>query len=77
MFQVSSIEIKTFLLNYFLVPPIFNDSLAQVKVEALINSTVKLPCSAYGHPKPSINWSFKSNLLSKNAEFIIESVQVN
>jgi hypothetical protein len=50
-----------------------------VKIQALINTTVTLTCSAYGFPKPSINWSFNTNLLIKTQreeEFIIEYVQV-
>jgi len=67
------------LILIILVPPIFNDSLVQVKIQALINTTVTLTCSAYGFPKPSINWSFNTNLLIKTQreeEFIIEYVQV-
>jgi hypothetical protein len=62
-----------------IVPPVFNDSLSQVKIQALINSRVKLFCSAYGFPKPSIDWSFNTSLLSKTKqeeELIIEHVQV-
>ncbi len=69
---------KYFIL-IFLVPPLFNDSLADVKIQALVNTTVKLVCSAYGFPKPSIDWSFNTKLLLKNQseeEFIIEHVQV-
>jgi hypothetical protein len=64
----------------FLVPPLFNDSLSEVKIQALINTTVKLLCSAYGLPKPSISWLFNTNLLLKTSreeeELIIEHVQV-
>ena len=66
-------------IDIFLVPPVFNDSLSQVKIPALINSTVKLVCSAYGFPKPSIDWLFNTNLLSKDKkqeELVIEHVQV-
>ncbi|CAF0772843.1 unnamed protein product [Rotaria sordida] len=61
------------------IPPIFNDSLTQVKVQALINSTVILPCSTYGFPKPLINWFYNTNLLLENKQekFIIEYVQIN
>ncbi|CAF0756370.1 unnamed protein product [Rotaria sp. Silwood1] len=61
------------------IPPVFNDSLTQVKIQALINSTVILPCSTYGVPKPSIHWSYNTNLLSENKEeeLIIEHVQIN
>ena len=63
------------------VPPLFNDSLSQVKIQALINTTVKLLCSAYGFPKPSIHWSFNTNpfneKLQREEEFIIDHVQVN
>ncbi len=39
---------------------------------------MKLVCSAYGFPKPSISWSFGTNLLqtSQEEELIIEDVQV-
>ncbi|CAF2894680.1 unnamed protein product [Rotaria sp. Silwood2] len=60
-------------------PPVFNDSLTQVKIQALINSTVTLPCFTYGIPKPLINWFYNTSLLSENKQeaLIIEHVQVN
>ncbi|CAF3915835.1 unnamed protein product [Rotaria sp. Silwood2] len=60
-------------------PPVFNDSLTQVKIQALINSTVTLPCFTYGVPKPLINWFYNTSLLSENKQeaLIIEHVQVN
>lgn len=61
------------------MPPLFNDTLAETKIQALINTTVKLLCSAYGFPKPSISWLFNTNILLKNSreeELIIEHVQV-
>jgi hypothetical protein len=81
MFQVYLIDIKWFFsfIEVFLVPPVFNDSLVQVKLPALINSTLKLHCSAYGFPKPVVNWTFNTNFIPKNKrneEFVIESVQV-
>lgn len=64
-----------------LVPPLFNDSLSQVKIQALINTTVKLLCSAYGFPKPTIDWTFNTNSLNeklqREEEFLIDHVQVN
>ena len=68
-----------FQFNAYLVPPVFNDSLAEVKIEALINTTVKLLCSAYGFPKPSISWSFRTTSLKplREEELIIEHVQVS
>ncbi|CAF2494795.1 unnamed protein product [Rotaria sp. Silwood2] len=59
-------------------PPVFNDSLTQVKIQALINSTVTLPCFTYGIPKPLINWFYNTSLLSENKQeaLIIEHVQV-
>jgi hypothetical protein len=68
-----------FFIEILLVPPVLNDSLAQVKIEALINSTVTLLCSAYGFPKPSINWFYNTNVLSKpkrEEELILEHIQV-
>ncbi|UJR25150.1 hypothetical protein I4U23_006509 [Adineta vaga] len=62
------------------VPPIFNDSLTQVKLHALINSTVSLPCFAYGFPKPSITWSFETNTVlesKQEEEYIIDHIQIN
>jgi hypothetical protein len=70
---------KKYFIFIFLVPPLFNDSLTDVKILALVNTTVKLGCSAYGFPKPVIDWSFNTKLLLKNQseeEFIIEHVQV-
>jgi hypothetical protein len=61
------------------VPPLFNDTLAETKIQTLINTTVKLLCSAYGFPKPSISWLFNTNILLKSSreeELIIEHVQV-
>lgn len=64
-----------------LVPPLFNDSLAQIKIQALINTTTEFICSAYGFPKPSIQWSFNTNLFTEKLQtedrLIIENVQVN
>ena len=64
-----------------LVSPLFNDSLGQVKIQALINTTIELLCSAYGFPQPSIQWSFNTNLLTekfpREDQLMIESVQVN
>ncbi|CAF2244305.1 unnamed protein product [Rotaria magnacalcarata] len=59
--------------------PVFNDSLTQIKIQALINSTVKLSCEVYGVPKPSINWFYNTNLLIENQleELNIEHVQIN
>ncbi|CAF1357382.1 unnamed protein product [Adineta steineri] len=62
------------------IPPVFNDSLSQVKIQALINSTVSLLCSAYGFPKPTYNWSLETNLLlntTGDEELILENVQIN
>ncbi|CAF0852080.1 unnamed protein product [Adineta ricciae] len=62
------------------VPPIFNDSLTQVKLHALINSSVTLPCSVYGFPKPSVTWSFETNTIlesKREEEYVIDHVQVN
>lgn len=38
--------------NWILVPPKFRDDL--VSIEAVINSTINLTCSAYGNPKPTV-----------------------
>ena len=63
-----------------LAPPIFNDSLTQVKLHALINSSVSLPCFVYGFPKPSVTWSFETNTVlepNREEEYVIDHVQVS
>ena len=62
-------------IEIHLVPPVFNDSLTQLRLPVLINTTVTLLCSAYGYPKPSIRWTRNVNP-QRNEELIIDRVQV-